>query len=122
MHICNPFAVAWYSTPIHHHDVGQAHEERQLAEFAFRVCSSRKQSRSAIWWSPHYGHERETCASFSRSVRMTMTELPMLTANTDGGDDRMVPLKVDLCVFETRSCVRVSSKEVKESNKFCWLE
>jgi len=53
---------------------------------------------------------------------MTMTELPMLTANTDGGDDRMVPLKVDLCVFETRSCVRVSSKEVKESNKFCWLE
>jgi hypothetical protein len=46
-----------------------------------------------------------------------MTELPMLTANTDGGDDRMVPLKVDLCVFETRSCLHVSSNEVKESNK-----
>jgi len=44
------------------------------------------------------------------------------STNTDGGNDRMVPLKVDLCVLETRSCLHVSSKEVKESNKFCWLE
>jgi hypothetical protein len=106
-----------YSTLIHHHDVGQAHQERQLAEFAFRVCSNRKQSRSAIWWSLYYGNEVETCASFLRSVRTTMTEVPMLTANTDGGDDRVVPLKADLCVFETRSCLHVSSKEVKERKK-----
>jgi hypothetical protein len=51
-----------------------------------------------------------------------MTEVPMQTANTDGDDDRVVELKVDLCVFETRSCLHVSSREVKERNQFCWLE
>jgi hypothetical protein len=51
-----------------------------------------------------------------------MAENPMLTANTDGDNDRMVLLRLDLCVFETRSCLHVSSREVKERNQFCWLE
>ena len=84
MHICNPFAVVWYSTTI---------------EFTFRGCSSRKQSRSAIWRSLHYGDERETCASFSRSVRKTMAENPMLTANTDSDNDRIGTIETgSLCL------------------------
>jgi hypothetical protein len=51
-----------------------------------------------------------------------MTEVSMQTANPNGDDYQTVLLKVDLCVFEIRSCLHVSSKDVKERNQFCWLE